>query len=99
MGAVPRCLMPDRSAAQRSAAQRGSGMSSPVSTSGLLILFGELLEGSVPAGVVGGVGGPALPDDVDPGAGQDAHGVGMVVASASGAGVKVGGPGVDVSAV
>ena len=49
-------------------------------------------------GAVGDAVLPAVPDDVEPGAGQDAHGVGMVVAAGSGAVVEVGGPGVGVSA-
>src|SRR5262245_55238759 len=74
-------------------------MSCPVSTLHRLILLGQLLERAVPVGVVGGVGGPALPDDVDPGAGEDAHGVRVVVAAGSGTGVELGGPGVLVTAV
>jgi hypothetical protein len=70
-----------------------------VSTSDLLILAEKLLESSVSLGIVGGVGGPALPNDVDPGAGEDSHGVGVVVAAGSGFGVEVGGPGVFVAAV
>ena len=59
----------------------------------------EVLEGSVFGGVVGGVGGPAFPDDGDPGAGEDAYGVGVVVAAGCGLGVEVGGPGVGVAGV
>ncbi len=44
-------------------------LSSPVSSSGVWLLCEEGLEGSVSAGVVGGVGLPAVPDDVEPGAG------------------------------
>src|ERR1700737_5341828 len=50
----------------------------------------------------GGVGDSvllAVPADVEPGAGEDAHGVRVVVSSGDGAGVHVGGPGVGVSAV
>jgi hypothetical protein len=36
-------------------------------------------------GVVGGAVLPAVPDDVEPGAGEDAYGVGVVVAAGSGA--------------
>jgi hypothetical protein len=50
-------------------------------------------------GVVGDVVLPAAPDDVEPGPGQDADGVGVVVASGSGALVEVGGPGVGVVGV
>lgn len=42
---------------------------------------------------------PAAPDDVEPGAGEDADRVGVVVSSGDGAVVHVGGPGVGVSAV
>ncbi len=50
-------------------------MSSPVSSRRRLILVEESLEGSVAGGVVGGVVVPAVPDDVEPGAGEDAGGV------------------------
>ena len=50
-------------------------------------------------GVVGDSALPAVPDDVEPGAGEDADCVGVVVSSGAGAGVQVGGPGVGVSAV
>jgi hypothetical protein len=63
----------------------------------LLILVAELLEGSVPGGIVGGVGGPALPDDVEPGFAEDPYAVWVV--EAAGAAVEVGGPGVGVAAV
>src|SRR5213593_3433105 len=64
-------------------------VSCPVSSRRRLILFGEPLEGPVLVGVVGGVGGPALPDDVEPGAGEDADGVGMVVSAGACAVVQV----------
>jgi hypothetical protein len=54
---------------------------SPVSSSGFLVLVEESLEGAVVGGVVGGVVLPAVPDDVEPGAGEDAGGVGVVVVS------------------
>ena len=73
-------------------------MSSPVSSRRLLILE-QALEGVVVGGVVGDAVLPAVPDDEQPGAGEDAHGVGVVVASRSGAVVEVGGPGVGVSGV
>lgn len=47
----------------------------------MLILFHQALESAVPVRVVGGVGGPAFPDDLDPDAGEDAYRVGMVVAA------------------
>ena len=50
-------------------------------------------------GVVGDAVLPAAPDDVQPGAGEDADGVGVVVASVAGALVEVGGPGVGVVGV
>src|SRR6266545_3200590 len=77
----------------------GVRVSCPVSSHHWLILFGEPLEGAVLVGVVGGVGGPALPDDVEPGAGEDAYRVRMVVAAGAGAVVQVGCPGVGVAAV
>ena len=58
-----------------------------------------LLESVVSGGVVGGVVLPAAPDDVRPGAGQDADGVGVVVASVAGSLVELGGPGVRVPGV
>lgn len=51
------------------------------------------------AGVVGGVGLPAVPDDVEPGAGENAYGVGVVVVAGDGAVVEVGGPGVGVAGI
>src|ERR1700722_7702378 len=59
----------------------------------------ETLEGLVPAWVVGGSVLPAVPDDEEPGAGEDADGVGMVVAASSGSVVEVGGPGAGVARV
>ena len=50
-------------------------MSSPVS-SRRFFLGEDALEGFVPGWVVGGVVLPAVPDDVQPGAGEDADGVG-----------------------
>jgi hypothetical protein len=40
---------------------------------------GESLGGAVFGGVVGGVGVPAGPDDAEPGAGDDADGVGVAL--------------------
>src|SRR3981081_955287 len=73
-------------------------LSSPVERGGLLVLQ-ECLEGSVLGGVVGLVGLPAVPDDVEPGAGEDAGGVGVVVSAGAGAVVEVGGPGVGSAGV
>lgn len=50
-------------------------------------------------GVVGLLVLPAAPDDVQPSAGEDAHGVGVVVASVAGSLVRVSGPGVGVVGV
>ena len=74
-------------------------MRCPVSSRGLLILVEESLQGSCRVGVVGGVVLPAVPDDVEPGAGQDADGVGVVVAAGAGSVVEVGGPGVGAAGV
>ena len=79
-------------------------MSCPVSTSvasgGLRRLFVEnALEGVVSGGVVGDAVLPASPDDVCPGAAEDADGVRVVVAAGSGSVVEVGGPGAGSSAV
>ena len=59
----------------------------------------EALEGAVLDGVVGNAVLPAVPDDVEPGSGEDADGVGVVVSAGSGAVVEVGGPGVDQTSV
>ena len=74
-------------------------MRSPVSTCSELILFECALQGAVSVGFVGGSVLPAVPDDVEPGAGQDADGVGVIVSSGSGSVVEVGGPGVGVAGV
>src|SRR5699024_473656 len=50
------------------------------------------LQGAVACWVVGGVGLSALPDHTEPGAGQDAGGVGVVVPAADGGLIQVGGP-------
>jgi hypothetical protein len=63
-------------------------MSSPVSS----LLCENPLQRSVFGGVVGDVVLPAALDDVEPGAGEDACGVGMVQVSGAGALVEVGGP-------
>jgi len=74
-------------------------MSSPVSSRCVVSALDEALQCSVLVGVVGGVVLPAVPDDVDPRTGQDAYGVGVVVAAGDGAIVEVGGPGVGPSGV
>jgi len=66
----------------------------PVST-----LVGELGRGAVLGGVVGGMGLPGLPEDADPGAGEDADGVGVVAAALAGLGVDVCCPGRGVAGV
>jgi len=70
-----------------------------VSSRPLLILAEDALEGVVLAGVVGFAGLPAVPDDVEPGAGEDADGVGVVVAAVTGSLVEVLGPGVGAAGV
>src|SRR6478609_9113882 len=73
-------------------------MSSPVSSRQLLILQ-EALQGAVFSGVVVDSVLPAFPDHVQPGSGEDADGVGVVVPAGSCAVVQVGGPGVGASRV
>lgn len=63
-----------------------------------LVLLGEdALECAVGFGVVGTVVLPAVPDDVEPGPGEDPDGVGVVVAPGSGTVVEVRGPGVGIA--
>ena len=50
-------------------------------------------------GVVGGFVLPAVPDDEQPGAGEDADGVGVVVAAGAGSLVEVVGPGAGAAGV
>src|SRR6185369_5398164 len=83
-------------------AQGGAVMTPPVSTSGrdlLDRLFGECGGSAVLGWVVGDSVEPAGPYDADPGAGQDADGVGVVLAAGAGVGVDLGGPGAGVPAV
>jgi len=68
-----------------------------VSSCRLLILAEQGLERAVFGGVVGGSVLPAVPDDEQPGAGEDAGGVGVVVAA--GAIVEVIGPGAGAAGV
>ena len=63
-----------------------------MSSRGWLILVEHGLQGSMVGGVVCGVVLPAGPDDVDPGAGQDAHGVGVIVSAGASTAVEIGGP-------
>ena len=73
-------------------------MSSPVSSGGFLVVQ-EGLQGFVLGGVVGEVVLPAVPDDVEPGSGEDAYGVGVVVSAGAGLAVEVVGPGVGAAGV
>src|SRR5947207_2012775 len=66
----------------------------PVSSSG----GDEALKGGVLVGVVGVAVVPEAPDDLAPGAAEDAGGVGVAGAAGSGAGVDVGRPGVVAAA-
>jgi hypothetical protein len=65
-----------------------------VSSSGWLILVEHGLQGSMLGGVVCGVVLPACPDDVDPRASQDTHGVGVIVSAGASTAVEIGGPGI-----
>jgi hypothetical protein len=56
------------------------------------VLIERCLEGAMIGGVLGDSVLPAAPDDLEPGAGQDAHGAGMVVSTGSHAVVQVGRP-------
>src|SRR5680860_1101955 len=69
------------------------------STSSRLRRLIEPLDGAVVGGVVGLVVLPAAVDDASPGSGEDADGVGVVLAACSCSVVDVGGPGAGVSAV
>src|SRR2546421_9919785 len=70
-------------------------MSSPMSSRRLE----EGLKGAVLSGVIGGAGLPAVPDHEQPGAGEDANRVGVVVSAADGAPVEVGSPGIGADGV
>src|SRR5262245_49177046 len=74
-------------------------MSSPVSSHLLAIRMEERLKGAMPGRVVGHAVLPAMPDHEEPGAGQDADRVRVVVAASDGSAVKVGGPGVGTAGV
>ncbi len=84
--------------AQQDSRRRPHHMSSPVS-SRLLLILREALECTVSSGVVGGAVLPTAPDHEQPGTGEDAHGVRVVVASGSGAVVEVAGPGIGSAGV
>ncbi len=70
-----------------------------MSSCSLLILLEQGLEPSVAGGVVGDAVLPAVPDHEEPGAGEDADGVGVVVAAGAGPVVDVGGPGAGLAGV
>src|SRR6266536_685570 len=70
-------------------------MSSPVSSQWEASVFGDAVQG----GVVGGVVLPAAPDDAQPGAGEDAGGVGVGLALCAVVLVDGLGPGAGVAAV
>src|SRR5580704_5298846 len=74
-------------------------MSSPVSSRLRFLLGEDPLEGLVAGWVVGGSVLPAVPDDVQPGAGEDADGVRVVVAAGDGLVVELGGPGAGAAGV
>src|SRR6266851_1012837 len=67
--------------------------------SGGLLAGVQLPGGSVPGWVVGDAVEPAAVDDADPGAGQDADGVRVVLAAGDRARVDLGCPGAGVPAV
>src|SRR5215472_5748671 len=74
-------------------------MSSPVSSRRRFLLGEDALEGLVAGGVVGDAVLPAVPDDVQPGAGLDTDGVRVVVAAGDGVVVEPGGPGAGAAGV
>jgi hypothetical protein len=76
------------------------GMTLPESTPTQFSCCGvQFLYGTVPGGVVGALVVPAAVDDANPGAGEDSHGVGVVVSARAGSVVDVGCPSALVSAV
>jgi hypothetical protein len=74
-------------------------MSSPVSSRCVIVPGDDALEGLVAGRGAGGVALPAVPDDIQPGAGENAHGVGVVFAADDGVVVELGGPGAGASGV
>src|SRR5579875_3148320 len=72
--------------------EAAAAMSSPMSSHLLAIRLEERLEGAMLGRVVGRAVLPAVPDDEEPGAGEDADRVRVVVAAGDGAAVEVGGP-------
>jgi hypothetical protein len=89
----------ERVCGQRTRGTAPDGVSCPMSSRRLLILFEQGLEGGVGGGIIVGAVAPAAPDDVCPGAGEDAYGVGMIVAAGTGSPVEISGPEVGVWAV
>ena len=71
-------------------------MRHPVSTPGC---FEEELSGAMLGRVVRFAISPSSPDDAQPSAGEDSHGVRMVATSGFGLGIDAGGPSVGVSGV
>src|SRR3954449_2507000 len=96
--ALPGRLRASAAHPHRSSAGAG-GVTPSVSTSRRTELLLEPSGVAVSGGVVGDVVLPASVDDADPGAGEDAHRVRVVVAAGAGVGVDLGGPGAVVSAV
>jgi hypothetical protein len=74
-------------------------MSSPVSSCHRVFFGEDALERLVAGRVVGGSVLSAVPDDVEPGAGEDARGVGVVLAAGDGVVAKAGGSGADAAGV
>src|SRR5579875_3172711 len=79
--------------------EAAAAMSSPMSSHLLAIRLEERLEGAMLGRVVGRAVLPAVPDDEEPGAGEDADRVRVVVAAGDGAAVEVGSPGVGADGV
>jgi tetratricopeptide (TPR) repeat protein len=74
-------------------------MSSPVSSRRRFLLGQDALECFVAGGIVGDAVLPAVPDDEQPGASEDADGVGVVVPACDGVVVEPGGPGAGAAGV
>src|SRR5215469_2555693 len=86
----------------RAAAPEGTVMTLPVSTSSSGLAGNLLSQGrrrAMQGRVVGSAVDPARPDDADPGAGQYADGVRVVLAGGAGVAVDLGGPWAGMPAV